>query len=163
MLRDAGLSPAAAAQIASLMGIGVIIGRVCIGWIIDRLFAPHVAAAIFTITAGGCALLAYGGIEHAPLAAFLSGFCLGAEVDLLAYLTARYFGLRNYGFLYATIYAFFWISMAAGPALAGKLYDRFGNYHIALQVIVGALLISTVAALSLPRFTPSPVNLLGAK
>ena len=152
MLRDAGLAAPQAARIASLIGIGVILGRVGIGWAIDRLFAPYVAATIFAVTAGGCALLATDGASQAPIAAFLIGFALGAEVDLLAYLTSRYFGLRHYGFLYAMVYAFFWIGIALGPAITGQLYDAFGDYQIALWMIVLMLILGAAASLSLPRF-----------
>ena len=152
MLRDAGLAAPQAARIASIIGIGVILGRVGIGWAIDRLFAPYVAATIFAVTAGGCALLATDGASQAPIAAFLIGFALGAEVDLLAYLTSRYFGLRYYGFLYAMVYAFFWIGIALGPAITGQLYDAFGDYQIALWMIVLMLILGAAASLSLPRF-----------
>lgn len=152
MLRDAGVDAARAARIASIIGIGVILGRVGIGWLIDRVFAPYVAAAIFAVTAGGCALLAWGGAAQAPAAAFLIGFALGAEVDLLAFLTSRYFGLRHYGFLYAVVYAFFWIGIALGPALAGQLFDVHGNYDLALRGIVLMLVMGAIAAGSLPRF-----------
>ncbi len=152
MLKDAGLDAAHAARVASLIGLGVILGRLLIGWLIDRLFAPHVAAAIFAVAAGGCVLLARGGPAEAPLAAFLIGFALGAEVDLMAYLTSRYFGLRHYGFLYGTVYSCFWLGIASGPALTGRLYDAAGNYALALWGIVVLFLAGTVAALSLPRF-----------
>jgi MFS family permease len=152
LLRDAGLSAPRAAKVASTIGIGVILGRVGIGWLIDRVFAARVAAVIFAITAGGCVILATSGTAQAPLAAFLIGFALGAEVDLLAYLTSRYFGLRCYGFLYATIYAAFWAGIALGPAIAGQLFDTFGNYDLALRLIIGLLLFGTLAAASLPRF-----------
>ena len=141
--------------LAGAGGIGVILGRVGIGWTIDRLFAPYVAATIFAVTAGGCALLAINGASHAPVAAFLIGFALGAEVDLLAYLTSRYFGLRYYGFLYALVYAFFWIGIALGPAITGRLYDAFGDYQMALRMIVIMLLVGAAAAYTLPRFTAS--------
>jgi MFS family permease len=152
MLRDAGVPPARAAHIASLIGVGVILGRLGIGWSIDRVFAPHVAAAIFAVTAVGCALLLMAGTAQAPLAAFLVGFALGAEVDLLAYLTSRYFGLRHYGFLYASVYACFWTGIALGPAIAGQLFDRHGNYTAALVVVIALLACGVVAALLLPRF-----------
>ena len=136
----------------------MILGRVGIGWIIDRVFAPYVAAVIFAITSAGCMLLATGGITQAPLAAFLIGFALGAEVDLLAYLTSRYFGLRIYGVLYATIYACFWSGIALGPAFAGQLFDRYGDYQLALRVIVGLLGFGALAAATLPRFTLEPAR-----
>ena len=152
MLRDTGLDAATAARVASVIGIGIILGRLLIGWLIDRVFAPSVAAVIFVIAAGGCLLLAYGGAEHARLAAFLIGFALGAEVDLMAFMVSRYFGLRHYGFLYGTIYAGFWVGIAGGPALAGRLYDLYGNYLLALWILGGLFVAGALAALSLPRF-----------
>lgn len=152
MLRDAGLAQAHAARIASLIGMGVVVGRIGIGALIDRLFAPYVAAAIFLVTAAGCALLMSGGAERAPLAAFLIGFALGAEVDLLAFLTARYFGLRHYGFIYATVYACFWLSSSLGPMIAGRLFDRFGDYQATLAMVIGLMLFGALASASLPRY-----------
>lgn len=152
MLRDTGLDAATAARVASVIGIGIILGRLLIGWLIDRVFAPRVAAVIFLIAAGGCLLLAYGGASHARLAAFLIGFALGAEVDLMAYMVSRYFGLRHYGFLYGTIYAGFWVGIAGGPALAGWLYDAQGNYLLALWILGALFAAGAVAALSLPHF-----------
>lgn len=152
MLRDAGVEASRAARIASLIGVGVILGRVGIGWVIDRVFAPHVAAVVFALTACGCMLLATAGPAQAPLAAFLIGFTLGAEVDLMAYLTSRYFGLAHYGFLYATVYACFWIGIATGPALAGRLFDATGDYRLTLMIVIGLLLFGAAAAASLPRW-----------
>ena len=152
LLRDAGLAPTEAARIASLVGIGVILGRVGIGWLVDRLFAPRVAASIFVITAGGCLLLLTAGPGSARQAAFLLGFALGAEVDLLAFLTARYFGLRHFGFIYATIYAFFWIASACGPAMAGRLFDRYGSYDVTLMVVTALFVFGAAVCLALPRY-----------
>ena len=157
LLKDAGLDATEAARVAALVGIGVVLGRLGIGWAIDRFFAPRVAALIFVIAASGCLLLQLGGIPQARMAAFLVGFALGAEVDLLAFLTSRYFGLRHYGFIYAVVYAFFWAGMALGPAMAGLLFDAQGNYLLALWLIIASLLAGAAAALSLPHF-PSPAD-----
>lgn len=152
MLRDAGLEPAHAARVASLIGIGVIIGRLGIGWLVDHLFAPYVAAVIFVVTAAGCVLLMTGGPDLAPQAAFLIGFALGAEVDLLAFLTARYFGLRHFGFLYATVYACFWVSSSLGPFIAGRMFDRYGDYQATLAMVSGLMVFAAVASLTLPQY-----------
>ena len=152
MLRDAGLDATYAARVASLIGSGVIIGRIGIGWLVDHLFAPYVAASIFLLTAGGCSLLMSGGASWAPQAAFLIGFALGAEVDLLAFMTARYFGLRHYGFLYATVYACFWMSSSLGPMIAGRLFDRYGNYQLTLAIVSGLMVFGAVASATLPRY-----------
>ena len=141
-----------AAATASFIGIGVIVGRVLVGWTIDPGFAPYVAATVFLLTATGCALLNLGGAQAAPVAAFLIGFALGAEIDLIAYLTARYFGMRNYGFLYGIIYSIFSIGAAAGPAIVGNLFNSFGSYRIALWVMAALLILGAAAVVSLPQF-----------
>jgi predicted MFS family arabinose efflux permease len=152
LLRDTGMQLPQAAAIASFIGVGVILGRVLIGWTIDRIFAPYVTAAVFLITACGCALLNLGGAQVAPVAAFVIGFALGAEIDLIAYLTARYFGMRNYGFLYGSIYSMFSIGAAAGPAIVGHLFDSYGNYGVALWIMALCLVFGSVAVASLPQF-----------
>ena len=116
MLRDAGLTPIAAAGVAGFIGIGAIFGRLLTGFLIDRFFAPYVAAAMFLVTSLSCVLLLYAGVGAAPFAAALTGLSLGAEVDLIAYLTAKYFGMVRYGFVYSVLYAMFAIGGAIGPA-----------------------------------------------
>jgi hypothetical protein len=96
------------------MSVGVILECALIGWVIDRVFAPYVADIVFVVTACACAPPNLSGAEAAS--AFVIGFALGAEIDLIAYLTARYFGLRNYGFIYGLSYSMFSIGAAAGPA-----------------------------------------------
>jgi len=152
LLRDSGLSLPQAARIASLIGVGVIIGRILIGWVIDRVFAPIIAALVFLVTASGCILLNIGGAPTAPVAAFLVGFAFGAEIDLIAYLTARYFGMRNYGFLYGIAYSMFSIGAAVGPAAVGHLFDVNGNYRSALFSMAVCLAFGAIAMLTLPRF-----------
>ena len=159
LLRDAGMPPLQAATVASFTGFGVLLGRLVIGWLIDRFFAPHVAAIVFTLTAVGCLLLVYGGPDAAPFAAFLIGFSLGAEVDLISYLTARYFGMSAYGMLYSLIYACFIVGASIGPVLAGKIFDMTGNYSLAIWTVIGLLLAGAGATLTLPRFDASPAKL----
>ena len=152
MLRDAGVPAAKAASIASLVGVGVLLGRLVIGWLVDHVFAPRVGAAVFAVAAVGCGLLFLGDAATAPLAAFLIGFALGAEIDLVAYLVSRYFGLRHYGLLYSVVYAGVWLGIASGPAVAGRLFDAHGNYQLALQLITGLFVFACAASISLPRF-----------
>jgi MFS family permease len=155
LLRDAGLALPRAAGIASVIGIGVILGRVLIGWAVDRIFAPYIACLVFLATACGCVLLNLGGAQAAPVAAFLVGFALGAEIDLIAYLTARYFGLRNYGFIYGLAYSLFSVGAAAGPVIMGRMFDSNGNYRIALWTMTACLVFGAAATITLPQFPKS--------
>jgi predicted MFS family arabinose efflux permease len=152
LLRDAGLDAMSAARTASLIGIGVLVGRIGIGWLIDRIFAPHVAGVMFAVTAVGCLLLVEGGPALAPVAALAIGLSLGAEVDLMAYLTARYFGMARYAFVYGIIYSLFALGGAVGPTLAGIVFDRTGTYDTVIWGAVSLLLGAATAIGRLPRF-----------
>jgi MFS family permease len=142
MLIDRGLTSVEAAQIAGTLGIAVVIGRVGIGYLIDRVRAPLVARILLTLTAGGCLLLTLEGTPTwvAVISVMSMGLAAAAEVDLVAYLSARYFGLKAYGKIYGWQITAFYLGAAIGPILVGLAYDRFGSY---LQVLytAGALLL----------------------
>ncbi|MFA5496498.1 MAG: hypothetical protein WC247_17155, partial [Porticoccaceae bacterium] len=76
----------------------------------------------------------------------------GAEVDVVAYLTSRYFGLRAYGVLFALMMSSYGAGIGAGSALAGVGFDRLGSYDSWLLVLAGgsAIAIVLVATLGLP-------------
>ncbi|HZQ54560.1 MAG TPA: hypothetical protein VFB14_20330 [Bryobacteraceae bacterium] len=83
---------------SSLLGSGLLIARAGSGYLLDRFFARHVAALIFASAALGIGLLRMGNSQElAFAAAFLIGIALGAEGDIIPYLTSRYFGLRSFG------------------------------------------------------------------
>ncbi|MGV7241132.1 MFS transporter [Caballeronia sp. M23-90] len=152
LLHDAGLGMAAVAKIVSSIGLGVLGGRIVVGYLIDRFFAPYVAAVLFAATALGCTLLLLSGVSVAPFAGMLMGLSLGAEVDLIAYMTSRYFGMRRYGFVYAVSYSIYAIGASSGPTLAGISFDKTHSYN---SVLVGATILligAAVAMLRMPRF-----------
>ena len=152
LLQDAGLSAKQAGQLGAALGLSVMVARLFIGFIIDRIFAPYVAAVAFSCVALGCLALGLGGIEYAMVAAIALGFAVGAEVDLIGYFTARYFGMAHYGAIYGLQYSIFIFGAAIGPVYTGYIWDVTGNYDLAL-VIAAALMVPVVAiALTLPRF-----------
>ncbi len=152
LMRDMGMDPVMAAGTASIIGVGVLVGRLLTGYLIDHFFAPFVAATLFSLTAAGCLVLLYGGPGLAVFAAALIGVSLGAEADLIAYLTARYFGMAHYAKVYGYIYSMFALGAAAGTALAGAAYDVNRNYTMAIWGVITLLLVASFAISRLPRF-----------
>lgn len=153
LLRDAGMDAMGAARIASLIGVGVLVGRLAAGYLVDRFFAPQVAALFFAGAAAGCLLLAVGGVGLAPVAALAIGLSLGAEVDFMSFLTARYFGLARYATNYGILYALFVLGGAVGPFLAGMSFDRSGNYAAVIWGVTALLLAAAAVMARLPRFS----------
>lgn len=152
MLRDLGMAPMEAAGVQGVMGAFILIGRLVIGWALDRFFAPHVAAVVMVATAGGLVILGWGGIAFAMPAAAMLGFSMGAEVDLIGYLVARYWPMASYGRVYGVLFAGFLFGTGVSPVLISQLAASGGGYTLALYGCAACVLISAVAFAKLPRF-----------
>jgi MFS family permease len=144
MLTDHGISVERAAFASSLLGVALLIGRVFSGLFLDRFFGPYVAILLFSGVAVGISLLWAGvGGRLALLAAFLVGLGMGAEADIIAYLTGRYFGLRSFGEIYGYLFAIFTLAGALGPVLMGAGFDHLGSYRAPLLLFLVATLVAT--------------------
>lgn len=157
ILTDRGTTPVAAASIASLLGFGSIIGRLCTGLLLDRFSGAKVGAVIFLLPALACGLLLMAPQNTAAqaIAAVLIGLALGAEVDVIAYLTVEHFGLRNFGGLYGGLLAALNIGAALGPLAAAQAFDRSGSYVPYLWVAIVLMTLASLVLASLPRPEPS--------
>jgi MFS family permease len=150
LLTDRGSTAQLAAFASSLLGIGLFVGRVGCGYLLDKFFAPRVAALLLSAVAVGIAFLALGHtISTALIAAPLVGLGLGAEVDLVAYLTSRYFGLRSYGAIFGLIWAVFGVSGGLGAYLMGFGFDKTGSYVMPLSGFFWAAVLAAILILML--------------
>lgn len=143
---------ARAATVASAFGVSLLVARLVVGYLIDRFHAPPIAAVCFAIPAIGYFMLTGGGHGSAIVAAILVGVALGAELDLIAFFTSRYFGMRNYGRIYGWQYVFYTVGAGLSPFLFGEVYDTFKTYDPALWAGIGALIASGLLMLTLPRY-----------
>jgi MFS family permease len=150
ILTDRGSSAQLAAFASSLFGVGLFMGRVGCGYLLDQFFAPRVAALLFAAVAIGIAFL---GLSHAIwsacIAAVLVGLGIGSEVDIIAYLTSRYFGLRSYGAIFGWIWAVFGVSGGLGAYLMGFGFDRTGSYIVPLIGFFCAAVLATLLIVTL--------------
>ena len=154
MLTDSGLSRAQAVHAASLVGLAGLTGRLGIGYLIDRLFAPAISAIVLLAAAGGCILLSKVGGAALP-GVFLMGLYIGSEGDLMAFLTSRFFGRPAFAEIYGWLYSSLAVGVVIGPLLAGTLYDRSSGYSGILMLCSVLLLVAAILQLSLGRFPTS--------
>ena len=154
LLTDNGSSLSSAARYAGLMGVSVIGGRLVAGFLMDYIWAPAISAFFLVMPALAALLLATSLDQPSMIiiAALLIGLAAGAEVDLMAFLASRYFGLKNYGVLYGGIYVFFSIGAGLAPALFGWSYDIFGSYNFVLYAAAGASVSGALLMLTLGRY-----------
>jgi MFS family permease len=152
LLSDQGVSSNRVALATSLLGSALLIGRVGSGYLLDRFFAPRVALCLFGAAACGIAVLRMGAASGLVLlAVFLIGLGMGSEVDIIAYLVSRYFGLRAFGEVYGYAFAFYVLAGALGPWLMGLGFDRSGSYG---SVLVGFFLATLLAVVLMTRLGP---------
>ena len=155
MLTDAGMPAVEAAGIQARLGLAVIVGRLTVGAAVDQFFAPRVAALSLCLTVAGIVALAIAGPSVAPLSAFAIGFALGAEVDLIGYLTVRYFGLAHYGRRYGVLYGAFILGTGFSPLLISSIAEHFGGYRPALWTCGSLVTIAALLLVTAPRFVTS--------
>jgi MFS family permease len=142
---DRGVTPERAAIATSLVGIAVMLGRLASGYLLDRLFAPRVAILFYSATALGIAILCTGASGPLALvASFLVGVGMGAEVESMAYMISRYFGLAAFGTAYGHAFGAFMIAGSAGVFLMGAGYDRFHSYTFPLACLCAAMVLALI-------------------
>lgn len=158
MLTDRGMDVRQATTTLSAVGLSTIAGRVIAGYFLDRFFAPYVAAALFVLPLASIALLTGAAAGMTPVVAAMAlGFGLGAEVDVIGFLTGRYFGLRAYGEIYGYLFAIFTLGTGLGPVLMAVAFDVTRSYDVTLAGFAAALLTASVLVSRLGSYRfPAP-------
>jgi predicted MFS family arabinose efflux permease len=129
ILTQHGVPTSSAAVALSIRGGAGIIGRLFIGFAIDRVSPQRIQTFVLALAAVGTLILAFAGTGWlAFLGAAILGVGLGSEADVGPYLLARYFGRRHFSVLYGLTWTAYAIGGATGPLFIGHLYDRAGTY-----------------------------------
>jgi len=145
LLTDRGFSSEQAAAILSVAGFGSWVGRVGVGYAMDKVFAPYVTAAVLILTLCGVVLVALNDTSFPiMLGAALIGLGLGSEADIVAFLVSRYFHFD----IYSKALGAMWIMWAWGGGLgtyiAGVSYDLTHSYNTSLGLFAVILLLSAI-------------------
>lgn len=72
-----------------MLGIAIVIGRLSAGWLLDHFPPPYVGMGIFALGATGAAAFVLGGAPFAVPTVVALGFLIGAEIDILSFVTLR--------------------------------------------------------------------------
>jgi len=151
LLTDRGLSTAAAAAILGVFGLATMTGRLLAGYLVDRIFAPHVATVFFLAPIAGFLFLASAMGALPTIGVVLMGLGLGTEIDLIAFLISRYFGQRAFGEIYGYFFMVFGLGSSLGRFLGGYIFDMAGSYNPAL---IGAAVALAIAVTLVNRLGP---------
>ncbi len=154
IMQSEGVSRDTAAGIAGIIGITSIIGRLVTGHLLDHFRGNIVGGMVVLFPVVSCLCFLFAPTSTAILvpAVIVLGLALGAEVDIIAYLATRYFGMRNYGTIFGCVVSLWSIATGLGPLVASYIYDTSGSYQSALWLYVPLLLISSVALFSMGAY-----------
>ena len=134
-ITDAGMSVNEAASVASVFGGAIMLGRVAVGYLVDRFWAPGVACVSMLLpVVGSWMLLDPSHFWWAATAALLIGLAAGAELDLMSFFAAKYFGLRHYAQIYSVLYMALAVCSGTAPLLFASLYDYTASYTVSFSI-----------------------------
>ncbi|MDX2277347.1 MAG: MFS transporter [Hyphomonadaceae bacterium] len=155
---ERGFSSGQAALMISALASAVLCGRLLTGYLIDRYWAPGIAAALVVSSAVGALMIfaAGGSFWLAALGVFLLGAAQGAELDIMAYLTSRYFGLRAFSTLYGALAIAYSLAFPTGALIYANVRAETGQYDGALIIASASLAAAAVLLLTLGRYPRPP-------
>jgi len=151
MLVDSGMTLREASIYAGGIGLTVAVARLVTGMLVDHFFAPRIACWLFALSSAGLLLFVLLGPTFAFLGALAVGLSIGAEIDLIGYLTARYFGMQHYGRIYGWLYSACLVGTASSPLIYGLGHDLLGSYT---PTLLGATLVLAGTATLFARLPP---------
>ncbi|HEX4066839.1 MAG TPA: MFS transporter [Acidobacteriaceae bacterium] len=153
ILTQHGVLATSAALALSVRGGAGIIGRLFIGFAIDRVSPERIQTFVLTLAAAGTLVLAFANTgSMALVGAGILGVGLGSEADVGPYLLARYFGRRHFSVLYGLTWTAYAIGGGTGPLWIGHMYDHAGGYQPRFIVYLAGV---ASAAVLLSLFLPA--------
>lgn len=157
MMTDRGMSIKEAIGTFAYLGMSIVGGRLIAGYLMDKFFAPYVVIVFMFGPVIGLALFAMGasGIEAAICTALI-GIAIGAEFDVMAYFTSRYFGQRSFGEIYGYSYSGFKLGASIGPLIMGLTYDAIGRYTEVLWAMSAIMIICCICILAMGKYPELP-------
>lgn len=143
MFRSKGLDARTAALIAGMFGGSALVGRFVAGAFLDRYSAKVIGVVSLLLPALAC--LIYLALKIGPgsgaAIAVLFGLGVGAEGDVLGYITARFFGIRSFGTIFGFTSGLFALGSGIGPLTMAMMLDHLGSYQVVMLVLFFTLLL----------------------
>ena len=149
---DIKLAQGEVAQIASLVLVGSLIGRIGMGYLADRFPKKYVMLLIYSIVAAAIPLLYFADQPAARYGfALLFGIGLGGDYMIIPLMAAELFGVKMLGRLMGIVLTADGIAEATAPMLVATIRDQTGSYATGFSVLIGLAALGAAAIALLPR------------
>jgi len=154
-LEDIGFPVTTAVTALGVVGLGSAIGKFFFGWLCDLIPAKYACAIGLTFQAAG--LIALMNIEPTSppaliwLYAVLMGLGIGGWLPTMSMLVSTNFGLASYGAIFGAITFMQYSGGAAGPLMAGQIYDTLNTYYWAFIIFLALYVAGILATMAIRR------------
>jgi sugar phosphate permease len=153
-LRDMGISSARAATLFSITAAVALVGKLIIGYLMDKLPPRTVVSSCFLLQALGLVILLF---TKGPflLWAFvlIFGFSMGGTATLRPLIVTWLFGLGSYGAIFGAMQVFQALGSSLFPLAGGIIFDATGSYQWAFLLFAAMAAVSGVLYILLPSAT----------
>jgi MFS family permease len=141
-----------AATLAGALGLASLPGRFFLNLLSRRILAQTVLIGTLLVQASGALVLILApDARWLLLYVLLYGAAFGALSPLRAQVMADHFGQRAYGAITGLQGIPLALCQAAGPLVAGWLYDTLHRYDLAFWLCVGSFVVAALLLVVLPR------------
>ncbi|HEY7172592.1 MAG TPA: OFA family MFS transporter [Vicinamibacterales bacterium] len=154
--RAAGLGATIAAYSLVISSLGNAGGRILSGWMSDtlgRLRTLKTMILLSAIAMPALVLLQHSVVPFLLLIALVY-WCYGTQLSVFASTTADFYGTKNLGLNYGVLFTAWGVAGTLGPGIAGRVFDRFGDYRYAF---FSATVFALIALVSL-SFAKAPTR-----
>ena len=163
---DLGISAATAASILAAIGGASVVGRVLFGNIADRIGNRKVYIICFILMSASMFwLMTAAAVWAFYIFAIAFGLAWSGLITSMSPMVAWLFGLRSHGLILGMVNTGFGFGCAAGPIIAGYIFDSTRSYQSAFLIcaavgIIGLILsalLTPIGGESSSNKTSSPV------
>ena len=149
--RSAGII--APLAIFTISALGNASGRILSGWMSDTLGRLPTLKTMMLLSAVAMPALFIWRQQEILFFVLLAAvyWCYGTQLSVFASTTADFYGTRNLGMNYGTLFTAWGAAGIIGPAIAARVFIAFGDYRYAFFAAAG---LAIVAFLSLSMARP---------
>jgi MFS transporter, OFA family, oxalate/formate antiporter len=150
--RKAGMTATLATYAVTVGAFGNAGGRILSGWMSDTLGRLRTLRAMVLVSAIGMPTMFLYREQLLPFYILVAVvyWCYGTQLSVFASTTADFYGTRNLGLNYGVLFTAWGAAGILGPAIAARVYDRFGDYRYAFFTAAGLAVVALIS-LSLAR------------
>ncbi len=150
--------PAAAASLALLIGaVGNASGRIFSGWLSDGIGRLQTLRLMILISAIAMPFIAnVTNLTYVYAMIIVVYYCFGTILSVMPSTTADFFGTKNLGVNYGSLFTAYAVAGIVGPMIGGYMFKTYSNYTVAFYTAGVLALIAFVCILLATK--PQPIS-----